>query len=785
MTKAKTAISPHKKPTGMAQVEWQRELRKQSVPEVKEASFLIQNLGGEHPVFADYLVKNPLSGGQYKVALRTALPGSPNFCSCLDFKTNLLGTCKHIEAILNQIRKNKKLTKLLQDDYQPAYSSVCLRYGQDREVMLRIGENHQAKYQKLAQDYFDDSGILRPEAYDKIDHFLAEANRISSDFRCYPDVMDFIIAVRESHARHALIERKLDDGYLNSLLKATLYPYQKEGIMFASRAGRCLIADDMGLGKTIQAIGSVEFFRRECGISSVLIICPTSLKYQWKSEIEKFTSSSVSVIEGDPPKRKLQYDDVDTFYKIVSYNVACADLSQIQKLAADLVILDEAQRIKNWQTKTAQAVKKVSSKYAVVLTGTPIENKLEELYSIIQFIDPFRLGPLYRFLSEHQILDDAGKVIGYKDLNQIHELLKDIVIRRTKKAVMTQLPARTDKHLFVPLTKEQSDIHTEYSDNVAQLVAKWKRLGFLDEKDRLRLMLALNCMRMVSDSTFILDQQTRFDTKITELMYILDDVFAVNQEKVVVFSQWERMTRLVRQELESRQVGYAYLHGGIPSRKRKPLLDDFRDNADCRVFLSTDAGGVGLNLQSASLLVNLDIPWNPAVLEQRIGRIHRHGQKRNVTIINLVSRESIEERMLDVLTFKASLFAGVLDNGSDEVFMGESKFKRFMSSVEDITGNPPGATPSIVTDINENEASTVETETPVEPVTQVLSAAGSFFDSLGKTLSKPGAAEQLVSSLVAKDQTTSKAYLKIPIENEQIVSKGLEALNAFLSTIKR
>ena len=257
--------------------------------------------------------------------------------------------------------------------------------------------------------------------------------------------MDFIIAVRESHARHALIERKLDDGYLNSLLKATLYPYQKEGIMFASRAGRCLIADDMGLGKTIQAIGSVEFFRRECGISSVLIICPTSLKYQWKSEIEKFTSSSV--------------------------NVACADLSQIQKLAADLVILDEAQRIKNWQTKTAQAVKKVSSKYAVVLTGTPIENKLEELYSIIQFIDPFRLGPLYRFLSEHQILDDAGKVIGYKDLNQIHELLKDIVIRRTKKAVMTQLPARTDKHLFVPLTKEQSDIHTEYSAVSGQMEA--------------------------------------------------------------------------------------------------------------------------------------------------------------------------------------------------------------------------------------------------------------------------------------------------------------------------
>ena len=133
-------------------------------------------------------------------------------------------------------------------------------------------------------------------------------------------------------------------------------------------------------------------------------------------------------------------------------------------------------------------------------------------------------------------------------------------------------------------------------------------------------------MRMVSDSTFILDQETRYDTKIKELMAILDNVFEAKQEKVVVFSQWERMTRLVKMELEDRKVGFAYLHGGIPGKNRKALLDDFRDKIDCRVFLSTDAGSVGLNLQSASLVVNLDIPWNPAVLEQRIGRVHRHGQ---------------------------------------------------------------------------------------------------------------------------------------------------------------
>jgi SNF2 family DNA or RNA helicase len=788
MRKSKSTVSSHKKPADLTEIEWQRELRKQSVPKAKEAAFIIKYLGGEHPVFADYLVENPSTGGRYKVALRTAQPSSPNFCSCLDFKTNLLGTCKHIEAILGHIDKNKKLAKFLKDDFRPAYSSVYVEYGQDRKVMLRIGENHQEKYQKLAQAYFDDSLVMLPDAYDHIDKFLTEASRVSPEFRCYPDVMDLIVAARETRTRQSLIERKNNDKYLDGLLKANLYPYQKEGILFAARAGRCLIADDMGLGKTIQAIAAAELFRRECAVSSVLIVCPTSLKYQWKSEIEKFTDSSVMVIEGDPAKRKLQYARTEALYKIVSYNVACADLLEIQKLAPDLVILDEAQRIKNWQTKTAQAIKKIESTYAIVLTGTPIENKLEELYSIVQFIDPFKLGPLYRYLSEHQLHDEFGKVIGYKDLNQISGLLADIVIRRTKKSVLAQLPARTDKHLFVPLTKEQSDIHAEYADNVGRLVVKWKRLGFLDEKDRLRLMLALNCMRMVSDSTFILDQETRFDTKITELMYILDDVLAANEEKVVVFSQWERMIRLVRQELENRHVGYAYLHGGVPSRKRKPLLDDFRDDPACRVFLSTDAGGVGLNLQSASLMVNLDIPWNPAVLEQRIGRIHRHGQQRPVTIINLVSTESIEERMLDVLTFKSSLFAGVLDNGSDQVFMGESKFKRFMNSVEEIAGTPQPA-PAVTTDVEDQlpEEATSEpvVSTPIESASQFFSAASMFFDSLNRTLSDKQAAEQLVSSFVKKDQTTGETYLKISLENEKIVTKGLEALTSLLSALKK
>ena len=386
----------------------------------------------------------------------------------------------------------------------------------------------------------------------------------------------------------------------------------------------------------------------------------------------------------------------------------------------DLVILDEAQRIKNWKTKTAKEIKKISSPYAVVLTGTPIENKLEELYSIIQFIDPFKLGSLHHFLGTHQTYDGTGKVIGYQKLHRIQEVLSDVIIRRTRPQVLSQLPSRTDTQVFVPLTERQAVIHEEYADAVARLCNKWRRMGFLDEKDRQRLLLSLNCMRMVADSTYVLDQESRHDTKIKELMCILETALA-GSEKVVVFSQWERMTRLVKEELLSRNIGFSHLWGGVPGHKRQALLEDFQNNEHCRVFLSTDAGSVGLNLQCASILVNLDLPWNPAVLEQRIGRIHRHGQRRPVNIINLISKSSIEERMVSVLKFKSSLFAGVLDNGEDEIFMGQSKFKRFMTSVEAVTQAAQSPV-AITTDVEIEE-----TNKPVE--------SGNMID--GEATSKP------------------------------------------------
>jgi SNF2 family DNA or RNA helicase len=434
-------IPYHRKPVNMSLEDWQIALRKQFVT---GKSFGIKKMDG-HPVFCDYSVYNPETKNSYKVAIRNN-DQVMNFCSCLDFKTNHLGTCKHIEAVLLQIKSNPRLAVMLDTGFTPPYSSVYLQYGKERKVKLRIGTDSTVKFKNMCWEYFDKEMTLTPFGYANFEQFRMRAIEIDPDFRCYDDALSFILETREKSRRDRLIEEHYPTGEeLEGILTAKLFPYQQTGILFAAKAGRSLICDEMGLGKTIQAIGVAELMKEETGISNVLIICPTSLKYQWQSEIHRFSPATVQVIEGLPHIRWQQYES-DAFFKVVSYHTLSNDLDAINQVEFDMVILDEAQRIKNWKTKIAQSVKKIRSVYALVLTGTPLENKLEELYSIVQFVDPFRLGPYYRFLDRYQVKNETGRVIGYNHLHEISRILSDIMIRRTKKEVLAQLPERMDKH---------------------------------------------------------------------------------------------------------------------------------------------------------------------------------------------------------------------------------------------------------------------------------------------------------------------------------------------------
>lgn len=699
-------------PADLSPAEWQRRLRRQFG---REQAFGLENLTSE-PFFSEFRVSNPVSKSSYRVAIRGRGPGG-NFCSCPDYATSELGTCKHIEFTLARLETKRGARAAFARGYWPAFSELYLRNDGRRHIHFRAGTDCPAALREAAAALFDmaHDGRLADERYDQLQSFMAMASGSGHELRAYDDALNLIAARRDAKRRASKLAQQFPGGAadpkLKTLLKVPLYPYQAEGALFAVQAGRALIGDDMGLGKTIQAVAAMEILARLFGVTRVLVICPSSLKYQWQSEILRFSGrkgeSAARVITGGRAQRQNDYR-LDDFCKITNYEKIRPDLDLIAAWAPDLVIVDEAQRVKNWNTIAARALKRIDSPYAIVLTGTPLENKLEELISIVQFVDQHRLGPTWKLLNEHQVKDEGGRVIGYTGLNKIGRTLAPIMIRRRKSEVLKQLPDRLDQNLLVPMTEMQMLYHQENADVVAKIVRRWRKTRFLSATDQRRLTCALQNMRMSCNSTYLLDRETDHGVKADELAALFDDLFADAKAKAVVFSQWVRTHDVVIRRLEARGLNYVSFHGGVPSEKRPALVKRFRDDPGCRVFLSTDAGATGLNLQHASTLVNMDLPWNPALLEQRIARIHRIGQARPIRVINFVAKGTIEEGMLAVLAFKRSLSAGILDGGSGEISLGGSRLSRFMKEVENVTGR-----------MGESEA-----VTPAEEVGNSVVAAG-------------------------------------------------------------
>jgi SNF2 family DNA or RNA helicase len=518
------------------------------------------------------------------------------------------------------------------------------------------------------------------------------------------------------------------------------------------------------------------------------------------------------VIHGLRPARQQQYLD-DATCKITNYDTLARDIDLINAWAPDVVIVDEAQRVKNWNTVAARALKRVTSTYSIVLTGTPLENRLEELISIVQFVDQHRLGPTWRLLHTHQRRDEAGRVVGYQGLDRIGATLAPIMLRRRKAEVLDQLPKRVDNTLFVPMTEQQMAHHSENGEIVSRIVHRWRKTGFLSDVDQRRLTCALQNMRMSCNSTYLLDRETDHGTKADELMHLLDELLEEPGSKAVVFSQWVRTHEIIIRRLEARGWSHVLFHGGVPSEKRQPLVDRFIEDPDCRIFLSTDAGGLGLNLQhAAAVIVNMDMPWNPAVLEQRIGRVYRLGQTRSVQVVNFVAQGTIEEGMLSVLAFKKSLFAGVLDGGESEIFMNGTRLSKFMESVEEVTGSMGKAEPAAEKNASEPDtesssrpssdngqrnslpATSVETveaqnapgaERSPDPWAPLLEVGLKLVESLAEASNGNDRSNSDSSAWIEADPDTGKSYLRIPVPDPATVQRLAAALSELLVGLRR
>jgi SNF2 family DNA or RNA helicase len=334
----------------------------------------------------------------------------------------------------------------------------------------------------------------------------------------------------------------------------------------------------------------------------------------------------------------------------------------IEQVPWDLIVLDEGQRIKNWEAKTSRVIKGLKSRFALVLSGTPLENRLDELYSVVQFIDDRRLGPGFRFFNNYRTVDEKGKVLGYRNLNQLRERLRPILLRRTRDSVRLELPGRTDEIVRIPPTDEQLALHDAHMQTVGRIVAK----PYLTEMDLIRLRMELLACRMSADGTYLCDKQKpNWSSKLDRLAELFDDIEDEETRKVVLFSEWTTMLDLIEPLLKERKLPFVRLDGDVPQKRRQELVHEFQTNPKCRFFLTTNAGSTGLNLQAANTVINVDLPWNPAVLEQRIGRAYRMGQTQPVQVFILVTEETIEEKLLQTLASKKELALAALDPNSE------------------------------------------------------------------------------------------------------------------------
>ena len=700
-----------------------------------------------HKLWTDYVITNAVSGKSYRIALRGWEPGE-SYCSCPDFRKNTLGTCKHILYALD--RGKSKFKKVIQDT--PAViKDICVyvKYGTRMELRLLVPEKLEANVRKILSP-IKDKPIENPR---DLMHSIRKVEQRGMPVTIYPDAEEYIqqrlfrermaditSEIRKNPAKHPL---------RTTLLNAELRPYQLDGIAFAAGAGRAVLADDMGLGKTIQGIGVAELLSRHTSLSKVLIVCPASLKSQWRIEIKRFCQRSCRLVLGTAEERAGQYAE-DSFYTVCNYEQVLRDILSIEKVRWDLIILDEGQRIKNWETKTSRIIKGLKSPFALVLSGTPLENRLDELFSVVEFIDDRRLGPAFRFFNHHRVVDEKGKLLGYKNLDLLRKALKPVLLRRTRQGVVQELPPRTTEVIRIAPTDEQLGID-QGNRRIIQTILNKK---YLSEMDLLRLQKALLFCRMAADSTFLVDKQAPgYSSKLEELGLLLDQLMGEAGRKIVLFSEWTTMLDLIEPLLADRKMNYVRLDGSVPQKKRQELIHRFQKDPLCMLFITTNAGATGLNLQAANTVINVDLPWNPAVLEQRIARAHRMGQKRPVQVFILVTVETLEENILATLSAKHQLSLAVLDPDSDVAEMdmatGLEELKRRM---EILLGAKPEAAEdeSMRTEAEKSVADLARKERVAEAGGKLVGAAFSFIGEIFQDQTPSEATDALTEKFKAK-----------------------------------
>ena len=458
-----------------------------------------------------------------------------------------------------------------------------------------------------------------------------------------------ILKDRLATMRQAMMKKvETPDGF-----KCQMRPYQQEGFVWLSRLAACgigaCLADDMGLGKTIQLI-ALLLERRKDGPS--LVVAPASVAFNWRNEIARFAPSLRVALVGQVAN--MGEEDVDGLAKandvlVTSYGVLTAREDQFSPLGWNGVVLDEAQAIKNHLTKRAKSVKTLKAKFRVVATGTPIENRLSELWSLFDFINPGMLGGETRFARE---LAPHGE-----PTPRLKRLVKPLILRRLKRDVLTDLPDKEEVTVPVVLGDDERHAYEAVRRNaVAKLEAD-------DPGDKIAILAELTRLRRFCCHPSLVMPSVNVSAKLEALEELLDNLRA-NNHRALVFSQFVDYLALVRKLLERREWTFKYLDGSTPKAERERSVTAFQAGEGDFFLISLKAGGMGLNLTAANYVILLDPWWNPAVENQAADRVHRIGQRLPVTVYRLIAQDTIEEKVIRLHEQKTALAEDVLANGA-------------------------------------------------------------------------------------------------------------------------
>ena len=603
-------------------------------------------------------------------------------CDCHSLLSNTKPQiCSHIVAtVLNGLENlNKETNDEYIDENITITPNITLDISQSRNgymsMKLDIDGVDSNEYREIFSSYKNNNRLYRMKngAYlDLKDNDLEQAFKLIDILNIYNDFDNMKIPNNKAIYLEKLIEDEdlsfvNGSKYVSNVIKkfdkvksknyeipkdlnATLRDYQVSGFEFFKTLSDYqfggILADEMGLGKTIQTIAFLLSNKDKKSI----VITPTALIYNWKNELEKFAPTlKVGLLHAAKSERGKILDNIDNYDVILTtYTTYKNDIDKYKNINFDYCIIDEAQNIKNPDAIITKAIKNVNAKVRFALTGTPIENNLMELWSIFDFIMP---GYLYNKSKFKSIF-----VNNDKNIIELKNLIKPFILRRTKKEVITELPDKIEQKIIIDLEKEHKRAYKGYVNLITRKIKE-------NNQDNITVFSYLTKLRQLclSPELMVKNYQGK-NSKLDVLINIINDS---SDEKILVFSQFTKVLEVIGKRLNEENISYSYLDGKTSAKDRVKLVEEFNTNNNKVFLISLKAGGTGLNLTSANIVVHFDPWWNPAVEDQASDRAHRIGQKNVVNVIKLIAKGTAEERVINLQETKKELIEDVINGNLD------------------------------------------------------------------------------------------------------------------------